>query len=147
MPSYFVDSSALVKRYHLESGTHRVNEILNGADRIFISRLAQLEVTAALTRRARAAGVPTHDIQGLLQTFDADITDAFDVVELDRRLLEDAMRLTTVHGLRAADAIQLASAVVAHAEAGAAEFYLLGSDQELNAAAAAEGLTTMDPTQ
>lgn len=147
MPVYFVDSSALVKRYRHEAGSERVNQLLDPAERLIMARLTQVEVSAAIVRRGRVTGVSTHDLAAVLATFDRDLRDSFDVVELDAPVIERATALAPRHGLRAADAVQLACALLARADAPQQEFTLVGNDLELNAAAVAEGLSVLDPTQ
>ena len=45
MARYFLDASALVKRYHHEQGSDRVDALLSQpGDRYFISRLALVEL-------------------------------------------------------------------------------------------------------
>jgi hypothetical protein len=58
------------------------------------------------------------------------------------------MLLARSHGLRAYDAVQLATALDIHREhrqASLAPITLVSADQELNAAAATEGLAVDDP--
>ena len=50
--NFFFDTSALVKFFHVESGTEFVTEIMQHAtSEIWISDLARLEFTSALYRR------------------------------------------------------------------------------------------------
>jgi predicted nucleic acid-binding protein len=46
MPSYFFDSSALVKRYVQELGTPRVLALIHSGQRLVAARLAIVELTA-----------------------------------------------------------------------------------------------------
>jgi uncharacterized protein len=69
----------------------------------------------------------------------------FKSFELTDSVLARATQLTRVHALRAADAIQLACVLAAKALAPEEDLVLLSSDTELNAAAASEGLRTVDP--
>jgi predicted nucleic acid-binding protein len=147
MAAYFVDSSALVKRYRQEAGTERIAAVLDSAERIIIARLTQVEVTAAVIRRGRTAAVPAQDIERALTALDQDILNSFDVVELNAEVISQAIDLTRRHALRAADAIQLSCALFARTRAQSSEFFVLSSDQELNSAAAGEGLQVIDPSQ
>ena len=147
MPRYFLDSSSLVKRYRREQGTERVLELLDGSDPLIISRLAHVEVSSAIVRRGRASGISATDLNDLLGELDREIGSWFEVIELSAPIMTRASALTRAHGLRAADAVQLACALVARDQAPQAELTLVGSDQELNTAASAEGLSTLDPTR
>jgi predicted nucleic acid-binding protein len=147
MSTYFVDSSALVKKYQHETGSDRVLEILDNNDGIVISRLTELEVTAALVRRARVTGTSLAQIDSLVASFDRDLQHAFDIVELNAAVIRRASELARLYFLRAADSIQLASAVLAAGGSASAALILVSSDQELNSAATAAGLAVLDPTQ
>ena len=54
MGSYFLDTSALFKCYHLEAGTDEVNALLQREDaRVYISDLSIIELHSALARKVR----------------------------------------------------------------------------------------------
>jgi hypothetical protein len=46
MPAYFFDTSALVKRYHVEEGSEKIDQIFNDPEGIFA--IAESLVTAFL---------------------------------------------------------------------------------------------------
>jgi len=147
MAAYFLDSSALVKAYRRETGTDHITQLLGGPDPIVIARLAQVEVSAAIVRRGREGAVSAADIQAVLAELDREFSEVFDVIELTSEIMGRATALTRAHGIRAADAIQLACALTAGKRAGQKELVLVGSDAELNSAAEREGLRILDPTQ
>jgi predicted nucleic acid-binding protein len=145
MPGYFIDSSAPVKRYRIEKGSQRLSELLKIADQVLISRLTIVEVSATIVRRSKQAGAPQQDLRATLSFLDADIEDVFDVVELNKPLLELAVASTRKHALRGADAIQLASAMLTRRHMPNVQLALIACDLELNAAAVAEGLQVENP--
>jgi hypothetical protein len=145
MPIYYADSSALLKRYRNESGSTRVMDILEDSERTFISRLTAVEVSAALTRRARTTQLSLAELRTALSLLDADLAGSFEIIELDRPVMTQAVAVARKHGLRGADAIQLASTLFVQREILATEIMLLSSDDELNAAAVAEGLRVENP--
>jgi predicted nucleic acid-binding protein len=105
-----------------------------------------VEVTAALVRRAKQSAGLTRDLASMLAALDDDIHRDFRVVEFSEPLIARAVDLVRAHGLRAADAIQLASALVSRPDPPPVEgFYLVSADDELNAAAIAEGLQVENP--
>jgi predicted nucleic acid-binding protein len=63
--SFFFDSSAVVKRYVLETGSAWVDSISNSAagHRIFIVRVSGVEVVSALVRKASA--LSHEDLRGI----------------------------------------------------------------------------------
>lgn len=148
MPGYFLDSSALVKRYVEEPGTGRVLELLSPARRLIVSRLATVEVSSAIVRRARRIGLRDEEVEPVLDALESEVRERFEVVELGTPVLTRAIDLVRVHALRAADAIQLACALIARGEpTTGADFALVSSDAELNAAAQQESLAVIDPAQ
>ena len=59
MAAYFLDSSALIKRYVQERGTAWIRASIDPAagHQIFAARLALVEVAATLARQARAGNL------------------------------------------------------------------------------------------
>lgn len=54
MARYFFDTSALIKNYHVESGTAEVQRLLSeSGSEIFISRLAWVETLSGFTTKVR----------------------------------------------------------------------------------------------
>lgn len=69
-------------------------------------------------------------------------------IALNDAVIEDAIRLTSVYGLRGYDAVQLSAALTANRARlshALAALTLISSDAELNTAAIVEGLTIEDP--
>lgn len=138
--STFADTSALVKLYADEDDHQRIRAL----QVIVISELARVEVPAAIWRKQRMGGLTPAESGLLVAGFEADYFGSFGqparfiVVKPSAEVMETAARYTGTHGLRAYDAVQLATARVtanADPECGAFAAY----DKELRAAAAAEG--------
>jgi hypothetical protein len=121
-------------------------EVLATSDRLVISRLAHVEVTAALVRRARAVNFSPADLSLVLQAFEREVRDTFEIIELAAPLMFRAVDLARVHALRGADAVQLASAIISRPEPPA-EFFFGAADQDLCDAAQAAGLAVIDPAR
>jgi predicted nucleic acid-binding protein len=148
MQRYFLDSSALVKRYLEEPGTSAVLELFNPPGQVVVSRLTMVEVMAAAARRAKNGEVSDDLLRRLVSSVEDDFRTVLEVVELGMSIVTRAVDLVRMHALRAADGIQLASALAsAGGPASGATLILVSSDNELNAAAQAEGLAVMDPTR
>ena len=136
----FADSSALVTVYADEPG----RAPLDASAPIVVSQVARVEVPAALWRKQRSGALDPQAAQELSDAFAADYygdevgPPRFAVVPVTASILEQAARLTAVHGLRAYDAIQLSTALAARAvDANCVHFS--SYDEELRRAAAAEG--------
>jgi predicted nucleic acid-binding protein len=64
MPRYYLDSSALVKRYHAEAGSDRVRALFKvPANRIISSRLAILEIDSTFARLVREEVITGADFE------------------------------------------------------------------------------------
>jgi predicted nucleic acid-binding protein len=146
---YFLDSSSLVKRYVVESGTPWVQSITSpGANnRLIITRITWVEVLSALARRQREGSLSADDVNRVVQTLRYDLDIQYQIVELDRALAELAGELVRRHVLRAYDAIQLAAALRVQAALTSTRVSFVTADNRLTASAQAEGLMTDDPNQ
>jgi uncharacterized protein len=149
--AYFLDSSALVKRYVLEDGTAWVRRLTRrtGANRTYLARITPVEVTAAVARRRKGETLTARKSSSILHRFRQHLAGRYTLIDLTPTLFDEAMRLANRHALRAYDAVQLAAALAIRRErqdAGFAPVTLTSADQALNDAATAEGLTVDDPT-
>jgi predicted nucleic acid-binding protein len=147
---YFVDTSALAKRYVSELGSAWLRAAVDpaAAAEVFIVRITAVELIAALSRRARAGALTPADAATARTAFRLDLSAEYQVVELTQHLAERAMALAETHGLRRYDAVQLAAALevnVVRVARGLPPLTLLSSDAELNAAGVTEGLVVEDP--
>jgi len=62
MPAYYFDTSALAKRYHAESGTALVNQLVaDPQNQCFVSRLGLLELHSLLVKHIRLGNVADAD--------------------------------------------------------------------------------------
>lgn len=111
--TYFLDSSALVKRYVPEMGSSWIQSITapNTGNYIAIARLAWVEVFSAFARRQREGSLSSDELDIIVQKFRNDFATQYQVIEVDQILFESAGELVIQYPLRAYDAIQLASAL------------------------------------
>lgn len=145
----FLDSSALVKFYVQEPGSTAVEELLLRApgESILIAKVTGVEVVAAFKRTERMGALTSDQVDAVVDQFTALWRTECMVIEMDRTIVEAAMRLARRYGLRGYDAIQLACGlVVAQLAATRGDsFSLWSSDAELLSAALAEGLAVRNP--
>jgi len=143
----FADSSALVKLYADEQGHEHIRPL----GLLLVSQLARVEVPAAIWRKHRMGELSAGDARVLVDEFEADYFGAdgedarFIAVALAAPVLDDAARLAAVHGLRAYDSVQMASACAARAADPACASFA-AFDQALRSAAAAEGFAVIPAT-
>jgi uncharacterized protein len=112
MAPYFFDSSALVKRYINETGSHWVLKLCDPASNhdIVIAAIAGVEITAAITRRARSGSIHSADAAVLCHQLRLDLKTEYQIIEISAHIITAAMNLAQTQGLRSYDAVQLAAA-------------------------------------
>ncbi|MGH9753280.1 MAG: type II toxin-antitoxin system VapC family toxin [Blastocatellia bacterium] len=152
MATFFFDSSALVKCYIKETGTVWARSLVDAQppNEIVIAQVTGVEIIAAITRRLRAGATTPTDAAQAISAFRNDFQSGYEVVAVSTSLIEEAMNLAELHGLRGYDAVQLAAATTFEAQMtarGVGPLTLISADNELNQAAQAEGLLTDDPNQ
>ena len=150
MGAYFLDSSAVVKRYVRETGSDFVDELAasDNDNTIFLADIMRVEVAAAIARRLKGGSVAKQDARDALIAFDYDLASRYVPLEISPILLTDAMSLATKHALRGYDAVQLAAALKVNSDLLSDRLptlTLVSADSELNDAATAEGLTVENP--
>lgn len=134
---YFLDTSALVKRYVTEAGSAMVRGLFSRRRQVAVSRLAYAEVVAASARRQREGTLSPNVHERILERL-ADDLSTFIVVEVRQATLSPVQGLCARHPLRAYDAVQLAAALVLSQSGSAIDFWT--TDRALRLAARAEGL-------
>lgn len=151
MTDYYLDASALVKRYAPEPGGDWVLEITEPTadNTVILSEITLVEVAAALAAKQRASqGLALAERDRALGRFLQDCAESFLLLQIDRSVIDQAVELTQSHRLRGYDAVQLASALLANDELVEQEhspLVFVACDDDLLVAARAEGLQTDNP--
>ena len=139
--STFADSSAVVKLYSDEEG----HESVRSLDAMVVSAVTRVEVPAALWGKHRMGELDVHDARTLVQAFEHDLAGPAGrlvTLQLTNEILDTAAELTAIHGLRAYDAIQLASARAARLIDPTCSTFAV-FESELSVAAAREGFSVV----
>jgi predicted nucleic acid-binding protein len=150
MAVYFIDSSALAKRYVSETGTAWMEVLTDPAagNSLYVARITLVELVSAISRRRKNGDLTPIAAAAALSDVRADFASDYQVIEVTAALVAQAETLAEKHALRGYDAVQLAAAIQVNAAYGAAgqpAVTLVSADLELNGAAAAEGLGVDDP--
>jgi uncharacterized protein len=150
MDAFIFDASGIVKRSLTEVGCGWVQGLTDpaAAHEVLLTRITRVEIVAAITRRSGGGSVPANAAPTLVAQFRHDAAHQCTILEITPALLADAKRLAEIHGLRAYDAVQLAAVADLHRERmanGLSRPTLISADQDLNAAAIAEGLDVDNP--
>lgn len=151
MTLYYFDSSALTKRYIIETGINWVRAIVapNSGHRILIARITPVEVMSAVFRHKRNSTITARTAQAIRFFLERHTAREYQIVQLADSVLSRAQDLLDVHPLRAFDALQLASALEVNSRVTAGNkpsIVFVCADTRLVNAATAEGLPTHIPT-
>lgn len=146
MSQFFIDTSALAKRYIPEIGSIWINSwiVPQANNEIIISPLATVEMISLLTRRQRESSITLLQRVSMQKDFQFHVQEQYLGIDLDDNVLERARDLLLKHPLRTLDALQLACALEA-AHLFDIQPTFISADTRLLAAASAEGLPTDDP--
>jgi len=148
---YYLDASAVVKRYADEPGGAWVRQITDPPARntILLAEITLAEVAAALAAKHRAPqGITQQERDRALSRFLQDCDEHFLLLPIDRAMIDRAVELTQNHRLRGYDAVQLATALVASETLKSQNLsppVFVAADDDLLAAAKAGGLPAGNP--
>ena len=155
MALYFLDSSAIMKRYFQEPG-HEWIEMLHDPGQghgFYIAQASLVEVVASICRKAREQNMPHEERDTIIDDFRRDVQNAYNVWVVDDSLYTAAGDLCRSHQLRAYDAIQLACALavredvlVAHPpDSEPPDYIFVSADLRLLTIARSEGFRSENP--
>lgn len=146
MSLYYVDTSALVKRYVPEVGSPWVISWIESAQAhtIIISEITIIELVSALARRQREGAIASTALLQLRTDFLVHVDQEYVVLRVDSRLIIRAEQLVRLYPLRTLDALQLASALEAARIIGSMPTFV-SADRNLLSIAAIEGFPTDNP--
>lgn len=152
MSIVFLDSSALTKRYLQETGSGWVSRLIDPATGYFVAvaEITRVEAAAALAARHRADAVTRNERDDLVSLVLRHFDSEYRIVAIEPTVTSRAVALTQRHRLRGYDTVQLAAALTANellTAAGLAALTFVAADDDLVAAARAEGLPAENPNQ
>ena len=152
MPSYFLDTSALAKRYHKENGSQYMDRILEQpGSRSLISNLSIVELESVLAIKTRTGEINQQSLEIARRRFRADLARQRLLVapsvheghfQSARKLL---VRYGVAEGLRTLDALQLAMAL--DLQRTGQITVLVAADQRLCRIASLAGCSAVNPEQ
>jgi len=147
---YYLDASALVKRYVDEVGSDWLRATIAPAQLslFFTSRMTIVEVISAFARRAREGSLSSEEFAIARDAFQSDCLNEYQIMPPSMTVIDLACALLEQHPLRAYDATHLATALGAQqflTAQGYPPLTFLSADDRLNHAATAEGLAVDNP--
>lgn len=151
MTTYFLDASALAKRYLTETGSQWILTITNptAGHTIIVAELTRVEVASALAARHRASlGFTQQQRDRAVKLLLHHCLAQYRTASLNPVTISRAVNLTQNYRLRGYDAVQLATAISTNEAlivAGLSGLTFTAADTDLLAAAQAENLATDNP--
>ena len=150
MKIYQIDSSAIVKRYVDEAGSHWIREICdpNTGNIVSILRITMAEVASAFSRRCREGAITDDERDDLIASFLNDCDRQYQICEVTQDIVGLAVRLVCRYPLRGYDAVQLAAAVFVNQKLisdSLAPLIFVSADERLCSAGIAEVLSVHNP--
>lgn len=154
----YLDTSALTKLYVDESGSNELREWIGSPEhgfdpgiRLYTSRIGVPETVSAITRRRNTGTLPRRtSIRNLWHRVVSDFAapvPPYVVIDVSEVVVGRAAWLVAEHGLRAYDAVHLASAMWLQPRlANPDSLVFVCADKQLSEVAGAVRLTTADPT-
>jgi predicted nucleic acid-binding protein len=149
METSFLDTSALVKRYHVEEGTAEIDRIFDDPDHgLVVSRLGFVEMLSALAMKVRAGNLSSEDHELARKRFLGDVKSRrVSVLRMLVGHFRDAERLVERYAktkrFRTLDALQL-GVVIELRRLGRVDAFVC-ADEVLCEVARLEGVTTINP--
>ncbi len=152
--TYYFDSSALVKLYIFESGSHWVRQLIEApeeaATSVISSKLSVIETIGAFLKRWRQGAISETLKRRLVSRFLLDTERRYILTTPTDDMLTIAIDLLQRHPLRAYDAVQLATALLINGQMQAAQprgavLTFVSADSLLCQAARSERLAAENP--
>lgn len=148
--AYFLDSSALLKRYVPEVGTAWIQSITDAQSQnlLIVAHIAWVKICSAVARRQREGSISSLQANQVLAAFRAHWNTQYFIVAIDNTVIDLAGQLVNQHPLRAYDAVQLAAALSLQEQLSlpnVASLTFLTADTRLLAIAQAKSLLADNP--
>ena len=113
--NYFLDSSAVVKRYVHEDGSAWMHShIFTGKNHLLVSQIMPTEVMSAIYRQYRSGIYQERDADAIRLWLNRHVRREYHQVILSPEIIGLSQSLLKQYALRAYDSIQLASALFVH---------------------------------
>lgn len=138
--NYFIDTSALIKRYINEKGSNVVDSIFREGASIFVSEISKIEAISTIKRLLVTNNIDLANYSSIKRELLFDFT-LFNIIEHNNDILEMAIKMIEKYQLKTLDSIQLASCL---SQFSAIDFFV-GSDKKLIKSAKNENMKILDP--
>lgn len=151
MVTFYLDTSAIVKRYRKEIGSEVLDKIFELKGHVLTtSFLSVLEFIVAFSTRMKRKALSREAFNAVISHFLKDVLDRFVIMSVNDELIASAAPLAVKHALpSSSDCLQLASVVSLKKalEPAKEKLVLVCSDKDLCRAAEEEGIEFIDPEE
>jgi predicted nucleic acid-binding protein len=107
---YYLDTSALVKRYYVEKGSVWMHSLFQPENVLATSKVAYAELLAALARKRREKDITETNFTHAIENFQQEWRE-FVIAEVTESVFTDLLSLVKRHPLRGFDAIHLCTVI------------------------------------
>ena len=144
MKTYFVDTSALFKRYLPEEGSERMDSLFHEDAEVFISTLTVVELVSNLQRlRSMDKAIDDDQFAAAWAALSLDLaTGRLEALGISSEVVDGATQLLLDSYITPVDALQVSAAMSLGEGA-----IVVSSDRKLNQLVTELGLQHMDPSQ
>lgn len=141
---YFIDTSALAKKYLAETESEKLLSLLKDISYLFVSALTELEIisTIQIAKKTRRLDSPGYRKASLMAERDFS-GELITLIDINQPILTTAKKLAKLRQLKAPDAIQLATVLELN-NLSSASIPFVCCDHFLLEGAKLEGLKTID---
>ena len=156
MAVYFLDTSAIVKRYFQEQGYDWIQALHNPVQgrELYVSQIALVEVVASICRKAHEQNIPVERRDTTISNFRRSVEKTYSVWLVNEAVFIAAGDLCRSYRLRSYDAVQLACAIAVREDALAvqplevkpSDFVFVSGDLKLLDVALAERFRVENPS-
>ena len=150
MPIYYLDTSAIMKRYKSEIGSNVVEELftgLTGSEFLITSQLTVLEANSVVARHLGGPSIMRREYRTMRERLIRDMRDyQVTIIPVQSELVAEAANTVFDYPLRTLDALHFTSAVMIVTELRDQDIYMVSADREIIEACEAYGILTLDPS-
>lgn len=152
MVTFYLDTSAFVKRYKIEEGTGFIDKLfesLETPDKAATSFFGVLEFISACRRLLKAGEIDSEEFNNMMANFLEDAEKYYIFHSIDDDIVSRGVEKIIEHAIKSADSLHLATATEMKKLLEEAEetFIFIADDEELCESAKAEELATVNPRE
>ena len=138
----FCDTSALIKKYIIETGSDKFNKLLNKADNVYVSAITEIESISTFKRLLIENAIDENDYDILINEFEIDYQ-YYSIIPLDDQIIKNAIKLIDKYQLKSLDSIQLGTVIYLKDEIDS----FIACDEKLIKAALKEKIKIINPNK